>query len=69
MVLVITSEDVGSGAKACTFAIDPPVILGQFQIIQQWIGNFSTRGAEDSPKGPVQFLPLPLEDIPKHPDL
>ena len=56
----------GAGAEAVV-AIDPSQLFWvQFQLMQQWIANWMGQQPEYMPNTPVQYLPLPLESIPKH---
>ena len=56
----------GAGAEA-VLAIDPSQLFWvQFQLIQQWISNWIGQQPEYMPNTPVQYLPVPLEAIPKH---
>lgn len=56
----------GAGAEAVV-AIDPSQLFWvQFALIQQWIANWIGDQPEYMPNTPVQYLPLPLEAIPKH---
>ena len=56
----------GAGAEAVV-AIDPSQLFWvQFQLMQQWIANWIGQQPEYMPNTPVQYLPLPLEVIPKH---
>ena len=56
----------GAGAEAVV-AIDPSQLFWvQFQLMQQWIANWIGRQPEYMPNTPVQYLPIPLEAMPKH---
>ena len=56
----------GAGAEAVV-AIDPSQLFWiQFQLIQQWIANWIGVQPEYMPNTPVQYLPIPLESMPKH---
>ena len=56
----------GAGAEAVV-AIDPSQLFWvQFQLMQQWISNWIGLQPEYMPNTPVQYLPVPLETIPKH---
>ncbi len=56
----------GAGAKAVV-AIDPSQLFWiQFQLMQRWISNWRGEQPVYAPNVPVQYLPVPLESIPKH---
>ncbi len=56
----------GQGARG-VIAIDPSQLYWtQFQVLYNWIANFQRDVPHFSPKVPVQFLPIALEDMPKH---
>ena len=56
----------GAGAKAVV-AIDPSQLFWmQFQLMQQWVANWLGPQPEYAPNTPVQYIPLPLENLPKH---
>ena len=56
----------GAGAEAVV-AIDPSQLFWiQFQLMQQWIANWIGQQPKYMPNTPVQYLPLPLEAMPKH---
>lgn len=56
----------GDGAEAVV-AIDPSQLFWvQFQLMQQWISNWIGPQPEYMPNAPVQYLPIPLEEMPKH---
>ena len=56
----------GLGAKS-VLAIDPSQLFWmQFRLMQQWIANWIGSQPAYVPNTPVQYLPLPLERLPKH---
>ncbi len=56
----------GAGAEAVV-AIDPSQLFWiQFRLVQGWIANWRGEQPFYAPNTPVQFLPIPLETLPKH---
>ena len=56
----------GAGAET-VLAIDPSQLFWvQFQLMQQWIANWVGELPTYMPNTPVQYLPIPLEAMPKH---
>lgn len=57
---------MGAGARS-VLAIDPSQLFWtQFRLIQSWIANAIAPQPDYAPNTPVQYLPIPLEVIPKH---
>lgn len=57
---------IGAGAKN-VLAIDPSQLFWtQFRLIQSWIANALSEQPSYLPNTPVQYLPIPLESVPKH---
>ena len=56
----------GAGAKAVV-AIDPSQLFWmQFKLMQQWVTNWLGAQPVYTPNTSVQYIPLPLENLPKH---